>query len=492
MEKLINKQDMDEQTAQIKGYVDDRIDSAICNVVPAFSPNSTYDVGDVVYHNGNFYVCNTQITIPGNWDSSKWTQITLSEELNSLLNNKQDALVNQQNIKSINGNSLLGSGDMEIKTHPEFPSSWTTNATMADLFTDIENDPNAIVGMTYLGEVTCSDLPFSGNAEIIINIMNDTGINYGNNGSKIILATLTSSNVAPYYWQYTYGNGHDSGWQTFISNDNSFPEFSDQSTYSVNDVVTHEGLFYQCHTAVTVAGSWSGATNWNRVSLRYLFNSKQDTLSIASSTTAGIIKVSFNPQTTIPQNTTITTGRTYAVQLYNNDQAVVNVPWKEYVKTGASDPTSATVGEVGSFYFNTTSGNSFQCISKTAQGTVPETYTYTWSAFGGSQGSQLYRHIIYANNGTVDTGTIEIISTRSTQYDFVSLVDYLYNSGYIDISHGKLYYFKNSITNMLYMGVCYVNSLSDTYITTAYYDPNGIQGSAISDTDTITDTVTPV
>ena len=331
------------------------------------------------------------------------------------ISNKQDTLVNQQNIKSINGNSLLGSGDMEIKTHTEFPNNWTTNATMVDLFTDIENDNDAIVGMTYLGEVTCSDLPFSGNAEIVINIMNGTGSN------KIILATLTSSNVAPYYWQYTYGGGHNSGWQTFISNDNSFPEFSDQSTYSVNDVVTHEGLFYQCRTAVTVAGNWTGATNWTRVSLRDLFNSKQDTLSIASNTTAGIIKVSFNPQTTIPQNTTITSGRTYAVQLYNNDQAVVNVPWKEYVKTGASDPTSATEGEVGSFHLNTTSGSCFQCTSKTAQGTVPETYTYGWSAFGGTQ---LYKHLITFQDSNQVSRQIVIINKGSSAFtDTASLIN---------------------------------------------------------------------
>ena len=101
-----------------------------------------------------------------------------------------------------------------ITTHKTFPTTWTTNLTMSDLFTDIENDTDAKVGMTYLGEVTCSDLPFSGNAEIVVNIMTGTGTN------KILFTTLTSSNVAPYYWQYTYGNGHNSGWQTFLSADN--------------------------------------------------------------------------------------------------------------------------------------------------------------------------------------------------------------------------------------------------------------------------------
>jgi len=155
--------------------------------------------------------------------------------------NKQDTLVNQQNIKSINGNSLLGNGDIEIKTHPEFPSSWTTNATIIDLFTDIENDHDATVGMTYLGEVTCSDLPFNGNAEIIITIMNDTGINYGNDGSKTILATLTSSNVAPYYWQYTYGAGNNSGWKSYIPSGSVTANDIDSQTATNGQVLTADG-----------------------------------------------------------------------------------------------------------------------------------------------------------------------------------------------------------------------------------------------------------
>lgn len=47
-------------------------------------------------------------------------------------------------------------------------------------------------------------------------------------------------------------------------------------------------------------------------------------------------------------------------------------------KIGALDPTNAIEGYIGQFYINTVNNTVFQCIAKTAQGTTPETYTYTW------------------------------------------------------------------------------------------------------------------
>lgn len=38
--------------------------------------------------------------------------------------------------------------------------------------------------------------------------------------------------------------------------------FSELSTYAVGDIVLYDNLLYKCHTAVTVAGAWTGSTNW--------------------------------------------------------------------------------------------------------------------------------------------------------------------------------------------------------------------------------------
>lgn len=211
--------------------------------------------------NVKLYVGDNQLLTTENTVPSEVADLSDGQELKQLVNTKQDELVSGTNIKTINGSSVLGEGDLEVVTYQPFPNNWRTSGTMAELFTDIKNDTNAVPGMSYLGEVRCSNLPFAGNAEMIINIM----IGSGNN--KVMVGIVTSANICPYYWQYTYGAGYDTGWQTFISADNSFPAFSASSTYQIGDIVTYIGKFYRCHTDIVSPGSWTGSTNWDLVNL---------------------------------------------------------------------------------------------------------------------------------------------------------------------------------------------------------------------------------
>lgn len=109
-----------------------------------------------------------------------------------------------------------------------FPSSWRTNGTIAELFEDIENDSAATKGKVYLGEVTCSDLPFVGNADIVIEVIDGTGTN------KVLVASINSGTTSPYYWRYTYWvideTAHSSGWKSFIPSDKIVTSISDSST----------------------------------------------------------------------------------------------------------------------------------------------------------------------------------------------------------------------------------------------------------------------
>ena len=132
---------------------------------------------------------------------------------NSEVNAKQPLLVSGKNIKTVNGNSLLGAGNLATDTYQPFPAGWRTSGTIDQLMADITADNSAVVGMAYLGEVTCSDLPFNGNAELIVNIMNGSG------SSKVIWAELTSGDISPYFWHYTYWNSHGSGWRSYIPTD---------------------------------------------------------------------------------------------------------------------------------------------------------------------------------------------------------------------------------------------------------------------------------
>lgn len=127
----------------------------------------------------------------------------------------QDKLVNQTNIKSINGNSILGSGNLEIASYLNFPSSWpTTSSTSTKSFCDtVAADSTAVEGKMYLGEVRWNDLPASMvNAEVSVNIMKGSTAS-----TKVIVLEMTSGNRAPYKWQYTYWNNGSnvSGWIGF-------------------------------------------------------------------------------------------------------------------------------------------------------------------------------------------------------------------------------------------------------------------------------------
>ena len=45
-------------------------------------------------------------------------------------------------------------------------------------------------------------------------------------------------------------------------NEGLFYAFSTNATYSVGDIVRYQDQLYKCHTAVSVAGAWTGSTNW--------------------------------------------------------------------------------------------------------------------------------------------------------------------------------------------------------------------------------------
>ena len=169
---------------------------------------------------------------PGNWaivgttdtvwvwdeDTSAWVDTDQKGQVTSVNGQTgavtvQETLVNQTNIKSINGNTLLGSGDLQISGFLPFPAGWTTNGTTKALCDDVAADSSAVKGSAFLGEVTCNDLPASiANSEINVYINDGTTA-----ANKVIILELTSGTTAPYRWIYVYWNGgtNTSGWQTW-------------------------------------------------------------------------------------------------------------------------------------------------------------------------------------------------------------------------------------------------------------------------------------
>ena len=67
-----------------KKYVDDKDKALLANIAPEYDNTATYDVGDYATYNGVLYVCNTAITVAENFDSTKWTQTTITGILGNL------------------------------------------------------------------------------------------------------------------------------------------------------------------------------------------------------------------------------------------------------------------------------------------------------------------------------------------------------------------------------------------------------------------------
>lgn len=71
------------------------------------------------------------------------------------INQKQDTLISGENIKTINGSSILGEGNivLDTSTYKGLPETWDTTHSMSQLIASINADETAIPGKSYLGTV---------------------------------------------------------------------------------------------------------------------------------------------------------------------------------------------------------------------------------------------------------------------------------------------------------------------------------------------------
>ena len=132
------------------------------------------------------------------------------------INQKQDTLISGENIKTINGSSILGEGNivLDTSTYKGLPETWDTTHSMAELIASINADETAIPGKSYLGTVQLSDLPAGMmQAELIIDIMDQLGTD----GDKVIVFSLSSADISPYKWEYTSAYGRVGAWRSWAT-----------------------------------------------------------------------------------------------------------------------------------------------------------------------------------------------------------------------------------------------------------------------------------
>lgn len=107
-----------------------------------------------------------------------------------------------------------GSGTAGIAS-AAFPDSFVTNSTTAAFCESIDNYAGTKVGMTFLGPVTLTDMPFYGNAEVIVRIMTEAP-------GAVIVLEMFSTNIDTNHWYAMYCGEMTTGdsdcpWQGIMS-----------------------------------------------------------------------------------------------------------------------------------------------------------------------------------------------------------------------------------------------------------------------------------
>lgn len=97
--------------------------------------------------------------------------------------------------------------------------------------------------------------------------------------------------------------------------------------------------------SLTFTGAVTGTWNGSAAKTVNIPSGSSYTLPLASNSTRGGIKLSSSTQGGTPNGITTTSGRTYAVQVNSNEQAVVNVPWTDTTYT-LPTASASTLGGV--------------------------------------------------------------------------------------------------------------------------------------------------
>lgn len=111
----------------------------------------------------------------------------------SAFTNDAGYLTEHQPLKTINGQSITGAGDIEIKTYQSMPDEWLACSTMQEFVDQVLSMPGDRAGNAYLGTVDFTPLPegvYRG--ELIVEMITD----------DIALFKINSSDTPPYNWYY--------------------------------------------------------------------------------------------------------------------------------------------------------------------------------------------------------------------------------------------------------------------------------------------------
>ena len=115
----------------------------------------------------------------------------------------------------------------DLAPYRAFKPDWTTDTTLLAFCQDVIADPSVVVGDLFLGSLSCSGLPAGmSNGEVAVQV--NQGL-YG----KLLLLTITSTNLSPYRWEQSFYNDTLYGWKCWL-------EAVNEDTLFTNSISTEQ------------------------------------------------------------------------------------------------------------------------------------------------------------------------------------------------------------------------------------------------------------
>lgn len=131
---------------------------------------------------------------------------------------------------------------------------------------------------------------------------------------------------------------------------------SSKPTYAWSEITSKPNF-----ATVATSGSYNDLSNKPTIPSQY-------TLPVASNSVLGGIKLTSSTKAGTPQRISTTSGRTYAVQLTSNNEAVVNVPWTDTTSSSSYTLPTASSSTLGGIKV----GNGLNINSGVLSVTVPQ------------------------------------------------------------------------------------------------------------------------
>lgn len=333
---------------------------------------TTNAVTSVAGRTGAVVLTSTDVGL-GNVDNTSDLNKPISTAIQTALNSKQDTLVSATNIKTINGSSILGSGDLVISggggaTNLSYTASPTNGIVVSDTGTDATL---TLADGTNAGLMTPSDFTkLSGIASgATANSSDATLLNRANHTGTQAISTVTNlqtsldlkANSAGTYFTYAVGRWY--GTNPIASQNSNFTVTANTLVavpFIVSRSITINELQFEVPTAVASSNVIAGI--YNSDSSLLPATKLVDTGSISSATTG------MKTSGTLGSPVTLTAGLYFAV--FNYSHAVGIRSWNTY-----SSQTS--LGLASTFGTGNTAYSSLS-ISRTYDGTLPASCGYSY------------------------------------------------------------------------------------------------------------------